>query len=235
MKSLQSKLCWKLCKLSWIIKRQLSFYVRWACWVAMVEMHVLFTIAVCPAVRQLTGSQSFFDLFSLRGLNLVVIHGGQTGASQLSVHLRMSREEPHSVAVDHVMCQEGSQWRRRRRWLGRRSRRSGWGSAWLRGTAAGCWRRCSRTRGPRAPWIRIAPAAPTQSGPAPPPPAERRTRTSPRAASRTSCWRTRGPPRTGCSRRRGSTYSVKMGPWGGSSTKSAQVRRCLRTFSVTTV
>lgn len=41
----------------------------------MVEMHVLFT--GCVTVRQLTGAQLFLDLFKLRGLNVVVIHGKQ--------------------------------------------------------------------------------------------------------------------------------------------------------------
>lgn len=71
----------------------------------MVEMHVLFT--GCVAVRQLTGSQLFLDLFKLRGLNVVVIHGKQNSVSEAYIHLRMSTKELDYSAVDHVMWQRG--------------------------------------------------------------------------------------------------------------------------------
>lgn len=71
----------------------------------MVEMHVLFTGSVSLTVRQLTGSQSFLDLFKRRGLNVVVIHGGQTRVSELRVYLRMRGEELRCSVVDHVMWQ----------------------------------------------------------------------------------------------------------------------------------
>ena len=139
---------------------------------------------------------------------------------------------------------EVEQWRGRCWRRDRRSHRSGWGSAWLRGTAAGCWRRCSKTRDPRTPWTQTVPAALTPTGPALPPQAEmcRDTCMDTWALSWTTasvspmiCSCTQGPPRTGCSPPRGSTYSVKTGLWEESSTKSALVRRCLKTCRTLTV
>lgn len=72
----------------------------------MEEMHALFTGSVSPTVRQLTGSQSFLDLFKLRGLNVVVIHGEQTRVCELSVYLRMRSEQLRcNVVEDQVMWQ----------------------------------------------------------------------------------------------------------------------------------
>ncbi len=39
----------------------------------MVEMHVLLIDCVSVTVRQLTGSQSFLDVFTQRGLNMEVV------------------------------------------------------------------------------------------------------------------------------------------------------------------
>lgn len=71
----------------------------------MAEMHVLFTGSLTLAVRQLTCSQSFLDQFRQRGLNVLVIHGKQTGVCELHVWLRMRSKEQRCSVVDHVMWQ----------------------------------------------------------------------------------------------------------------------------------
>lgn len=167
------------------------------------------------------------------------------GENSLSCSLSSEWAAGSSTAASPGSCkaaEAAGKWRGRCWRRSRRSLRRGSGSAWLRGTAAGSWRRCLKMKGPQIPWNQTVPAALTPTGPAPPRPVETLTCTDTWDQSwmtvgvnPMTCSCTRGPPRTGPSPPREWTSSVRTGLWGGSNTKSVLVRRCLRTFPTATV